>query len=150
MVPQIYVCGFLYKTLPLIQYAFRHFTNCRRLQGSISDRMAIKRKVLIRCAKDGMSDRPKETSFYVCPTEISAEKAAEAIRSHRGVENSNHYVRDIAMQEDACRIRTNPRIFARARRLALNILPANHENNIADARWCDALDIRRALQYGFK
>jgi hypothetical protein len=45
---------------------------------------------------------------------------------------------------------TRPGIFARARRFALNILRANHENNIANARWCNALYIKRVLQYRFK
>ena len=66
--------------------------------------------------------------------DISAEKAAEAIHSHRGVENHSHYVCDVAMQEDACRIRTSSGIFARGRRFALNIFRANCENNIANAR----------------
>jgi predicted transposase YbfD/YdcC len=110
----------------------------------------VTRSTLIRRAKDGMSDRRRETSIYVCSTEISAEKTAEAIHSHRGVENHSHYVRDVAMQENACRIRTSPGIFARARRFARNILRANHENNIANACWCNALDIKRVLQYRFK
>ena len=87
-----------------------------RLQGGIWDRMAIKRKVLIRRANDGVLDCPRETSFYVFSTDISAEKAAEAIRSHRGVKNRNHNIRDLAMQKNACRIRTNPGIFARTHR----------------------------------
>ena len=110
----------------------------------------VTRSTLIRRAKDGMWHRRRETSFHVCSMDISAEKAAEAIHSHRGVENHSHYVRDVAMQENACRIRTSPGIFARARRFARNILRANHENNIANACWCNPLDIKRVLQYRFK
>ena len=62
----------------------------------------------------------------------------------------NHYVRDVVMLADASRIRVNPGIFARARSFALNILRANGENNIADALWCNALDINRVLQYRCK
>ena len=102
--------------------------------GLITRVSRVTRSILIRRAKDGMADRRRETSFYVCSTDRTAEKAADAIRSHRGVGNRNHYVRDVTMVEDACRIRTNPGIFARARRSALNILRANHENNIANAR----------------
>ena len=110
----------------------------------------VTRSTLIRRAKDGMWHRRRETSFHVCSMDISAEKAAEAIHSHRGVENHSHYVRDVAMLEDASRIRVNPGIFARARSFALNILRANGENNIADALWCNALDIERVLKYRFK
>ena len=93
----------------------------------------VRRSTLIRRAKDGMWDRRRETSFHVCPMDISAEKAAEAIHSHQGVKNHSHYVRDVAMQEDACCIRTSPGIFARACRFALNIFRANYENNIASS-----------------
>ena len=94
----------------------------------------VRLSTLIRRAKDDMWGRQRETSFYVCSMDISAKKAAEAIHSHRSVENHSHYVRDVAMQEDACRIRTRPGIFAGARRFALNIFRANYENNIANAR----------------
>jgi predicted transposase YbfD/YdcC len=121
-----------------------------RLQGDISGRMAIKKKVLIRRANDGVLDCPRETSFYFFSTDISAEKAAEPIHSHRGVENRNHNIRDRAMQENACRIRTNPGIFARTHRFAPNILRANRKNNIANAPWGNTLDIKRVLKYRFR
>ena len=54
------------------------------------------------------------------------------------------------MLEDASRIRTNPGIFARARSFALNILRANGEENIANAIWCNALDLNRVLEYRYK
>ncbi|MCP4933756.1 MAG: transposase, partial [bacterium] len=87
---------------------------------------------------------------YVCSAPLSANKAAKAIRSHWGIENRNHYVRDVSMAEDASRIRTNPDIFARARSFALNILRANGEQNIADALWRNALDFNRPLKYRYK
>jgi len=118
--------------------------------GLITHIVRVTRSTLIRRAKDGLWDRRQETSFYVCSAPVSAKKAAEAIRSHWGVENRNHYVRDVSMLEDASRIRTNPGIFARARSFALNILRANGEKNIADALWRNALDINRPLAYRFK
>ena len=118
--------------------------------GLITRIIRVTRSTLIRRAKDGLWDRREETSFYVCSAPISATKAAEAIRSHWGVENKNHYVRDVSMLEDASRIRSNPGIFARARSFALNILRANGEENIADALWQNALNINRPLAYRFK
>jgi len=116
----------------------------------ISRIIRIKRVTLVRRAKDGMWDRREETSYYVCSAAISAKKAGDAIRSHWGVENRNHYVRDVSMLEDASRIRTNPGIFARARSFALNIMRANGEENIANALWCNGLDFDRVLAYRFK
>ncbi len=118
--------------------------------GLIACIIQVTRTTLTRRAEDGMWDRRKETSLYVCSAPLCAKKAAEAIRSHWGIENQNHYVRDVAMLEDASRIRTNPGIFARARSFALNILRANGEKNIAGALWRNALNFNRPLEYRFK
>ena len=55
---------------------------------------------------------------------IDAEFMADAIRSHWGVENSLHWVLDVGMNEDQCRLRKNhgAENFSRLRRIALNKL----------------------------
>ncbi len=116
----------------------------------VSRFIRVTRSTLLRRAKDGLWDRREEISFYACSAPISAKKAALAVRGHWGVENQNHYVRDVSMFEDASRIRINPGIFARMRSFALNILRANRENNIADALWQNALNLKRPLAYRFK
>ncbi len=118
--------------------------------GLITRIIRVQRMTLQRCAKDGLWDRSEETCLYVCSAAVSARKASDAIRSHWGIENRNHYVRDVSMFEDASRIRVNPGIFARARSFALNILRANGEKNIADALWRNALDFNRPIAYRFK
>jgi len=110
----------------------------------------VHRDTLTKCPKNGLWKRREETSFYVCSAPVGANKASEAIRGHWGIENRNHYVRDVSMLEDASRIRINPGIFARARSFALNILRANGEENIADALWRNALDFDRPMAYRFK
>lgn len=109
----------------------------------------VTRSTLLRNAGDRSWGVRADISFYVCSAPLSAAKAATAIRSHWHVENKNHYVRDVAMQEDASRIRKNPGIFARARSFALNIMRANGETNIADAMWNNVLDIKRPLKYRY-
>ena len=118
--------------------------------GLISRIIRVHRSTLMRRAKDGLWDHRQETSFYVCSAPLGAKKASEAIRGHWGIENRNHYVRDVSMLEDASRIRINPGIFARARSFALNILRANGEQNIADALWRNALDFNRPMAYRYK
>ncbi len=118
--------------------------------GLIASIIRVERSTLTRTAKDGMRRPREEISFYVCSTPLSAKRAAEAIRGHWGIENRNHYVRDVALQEDASRIRANPGIFARARSFALNILRANDETNIADALGCNAIDSKRLLKYRYE
>ena len=48
-----------------------------------------------------------ETSFYISTIILSAQEFCYAIRNHWGIENRNHYVRDVSMGEDKSRIRTN-------------------------------------------
>ena len=52
-----------------------------------------------------------------------------------GIENRNHYVRDVSCDEDKSRIRDNPGIMARARSFALNIMRKNGITNVAQALW---------------
>ena len=51
------------------------------------------------------------------------------------IENGSHYVRDATFAEDASRIRKNPDIAARLRSFAYNLLRANGNENIKNARW---------------
>ncbi|MCP4010782.1 MAG: ISAs1 family transposase, partial [Proteobacteria bacterium] len=67
--------------------------------GLIERIIRVTRVTFQRRAKDGMWDRREEVCFYVCSTPISAQKAAAAIRGHWGIENRNHYVRDVSMLE---------------------------------------------------
>jgi len=55
------------------------------------------------------------------------------IRGHWSIENSSHYVRDVAFGEDRSQIKTGsaPRVFATMRNLAIAILRLNGVKNIA-------------------
>jgi len=117
--------------------------------GHIVRIIRVTRTTLIRRAKDGLWDTRQQISLYVSSLPLDAEKASTIIRSHWKVENQNHYVRDVSMLEDACRIRSNPGIFARMRSFALNILRANNEKNIADALWKNALSFKRIMAYHY-
>lgn len=117
--------------------------------GHILRIIRVTRTTFIRRAKDGLWDTRRQTCIYAASLPLDAEKAGHVIRSHWGVENRNHYVRDVSMLEDASRIRINPGIFARMRSFALNILRANNENNIADALWKNALDLNRTIAYRY-
>ncbi|MBI2236350.1 MAG: hypothetical protein HYU60_05255, partial [Magnetospirillum sp.] len=72
---------------------------------------------------------------------------AAAIRAHWGIENRNHYVRDVSCDEDKSRIRDNPGIMARARSFALNIMRKNGIANVAQALWNGALSLDHILAY---
>ena len=65
--------------------------------GLIARIIRVQRMTLQRRAKDGLWERSEETCLYVCSAPVSARKASDAIRSHWGIENRNHYVRDVSM-----------------------------------------------------
>ena len=88
-----------------------------------------------------------ETSFYISTVVLSAEEFCQAIRNHWGIENRNHYVRDVSLGEDKSRIRTNPHIFAKLRSFALNILRKNKVQNISQELFDNCMDINNVLNY---
>lgn len=107
----------------------------------------VERRTLIRSAATGRWTTRQETSFYASSVMLPAETFAGAIRGHWGIENRNHWVRDVTLGEDASRIRVNPGIMARLRSQALNIVRANGATNIAAALWNAALDPAVSLSY---
>ena len=65
-----------------------------------------------------------ETRYFISSLIKNAEEFAHAVRSHWGIENSLHWVLDVALREDDCRIRKDnaPENFAVLRQIAVNLL----------------------------
>ena len=89
----------------------------------------------------------RHTLLRSAATGLTPTAWGDAIRGHWGIENRNHYVRDVSCDEDKCRIRDNPGIMARARSFALNILRKNGVTNVANALWNGALSLDHILAY---
>lgn len=88
-----------------------------------------------------------ETSYYISTIALDAETFCHAIRNHWGIENRNHYVRDVTLMEDKSRIRVNPHIFARLRSFALNILRKNGVENVSLALFDNCINLQNVLDY---
>lgn len=65
-----------------------------------------------------------EIRFFLCSFAPDAERLAEAVRGHWGIENGLHWVLDVVFREDASQKRTDhaPRNFSTIRKMALNLL----------------------------
>jgi len=65
-----------------------------------------------------------ETRYYISSLNLDAKKFGESVRSHWGIENSLHWILDVALDEDNCRIRKDnaPQNFAVLRHIAVNLL----------------------------
>ena len=89
----------------------------------------------------------EEISYYIATTVLEAQQFCSVIRNHWGIENRNHYTKDVSMGEDASRIRRNPGIMARLKSFSLNIMRANKVKNISKELFENALDMDRILNY---
>jgi predicted transposase YbfD/YdcC len=88
-----------------------------------------------------------DISFYISTIVLSAQEFCLAIRQHWGIENRNHYVRDVTLGEDKSRIRTNPHIFAKLRSFALNILRKNQVENVSLELFENSMNLDHVLSY---
>lgn len=88
-----------------------------------------------------------ETAYYISTLALNAETACQAIRNHWGIENRNHYVRDVTLKEDASRIRVNAHIFAKLRSFALNILRKNQVTNVSLELFDNCINLDNVLNY---
>jgi predicted transposase YbfD/YdcC len=93
--------------------------------------------VLERVRRVGAQEE-RETVFAITslgPEQASAARLLRVARRHWSVENELHWVRDVVMGEDACRVRTGsgPEVLAGLRNAALYLLRASGLTRIAAA-----------------
>ena len=95
-----------------------------------------------------------EKRYYISSLECDAKKFGSAVRSHWGIENSLHWVLDIAFREDESRIRKGsaPENFAAIRHIALNLLRNNKtfKGSVKTKRLNAAMDINYLEEVMFK
>jgi predicted transposase YbfD/YdcC len=74
-----------------------------------------------------------ERRYYITSLEVNAQKFANAVRSHWGIENSLHWCLDVTFNEDKSRIRKDnaPENFAVLRHIALNLLKQENSKKLS-------------------
>ncbi len=92
-----------------------------------------------------------EDGYLISSLDTRRHTAAELLafnRGHWGIENGLHYVRDVTMGEDACRVRTDsaPQILAGVRNAVLALLKRDGQTNIAAALRSCAVHVAKALR----
>ncbi len=108
----------------------------------------VSRLTYAKDTRSGLWPARKEVGYYACQIRLDAKILARAIRSHWGIENRDHYVRDVTMGEDDSRIRQRPGGMARIRSAALNILRANGVQNVSQTLYANALSLDRLFMLG--
>jgi predicted transposase YbfD/YdcC len=109
----------------------------------------VSRLTYTKDTRSGFWPTREEIGYYACQIRRDAKSLAQAIRAHWGIENRDHYVRDVTLGEDGSRIRNRPGVMARIRSVALNILRANGVQNVSQALYANALNFDRLLALGF-
>jgi hypothetical protein len=69
------------------------------------------------------------------PQEANAERLSGLVRQHWAIENALHYVRDVTLGEDACRVRIGsaPQVLAALRNVVIHLLAGVDAINCAAA-----------------
>lgn len=79
---------------------------------------------MVRCRRQTNGKTSQETRYYITSLPNNGAHILQAVRNHWGIENSLHWVLDVAMREDDSRVRKDyaPENLSRLRRMALNLL----------------------------
>ena len=84
---------------------------------------------------NGTSTCSTERRYYISSLPAKAALLGHTVRAHWGIENSMHWVLDVAFREDDCRIRCGDAAqnFAILRRIALNLLKGDTKSKLGIA-----------------
>lgn len=80
--------------------------------------------IMVEATREVNDQVSAERRYYISSLAPDAEQAAEAVRGHWGIENSSHWILDVAFREDDSRVRAGnaPENLALIRKLTHNLL----------------------------
>jgi len=119
-------------------------------QGLVPEAVRVTRTVMHRDSARGWKWRSShEVAWYVSTqTGKDAVYYGGSVRGHWGIENRVHHVLDVAMREDASRVRKSATAFSILRSFVLNILRFNRIRNVADCLYRNCTTFERVLAFG--
>lgn len=113
----------------------------------------IKTIGMIESTREVDGNLSHEKRYYISSLDCDAQTFGRAVRSHWGIENSVHWVLDIAFREDESRVRKGnaPENFAAIRHIALNLLRNNKtfKGSVKTKRLNAAMDTKYLEQVMF-
>jgi len=104
----------------------------------------LKSLIMVEATREIKEQQTTELRYYLSSIAPNAEHAARVIREHWGVENSLHWVLDVAFNEDNSRVRTGhaPENLALVRKITHNLLQQEKtlKRGVKTKRFAAALD----------
>jgi predicted transposase YbfD/YdcC len=87
---------------------------------------------LVESEREGAGERRVERRVFLCSLGGDARLLAQAVRGHWGIENQLHWVLDVQMHEDDCRVRVGHAAenLATLRRIVLNLLRRDTQTKV--------------------
>lgn len=116
---------------------YRRLRATTRLNGYV-DWPGVQQVCVLERTRVVRGERTVETVFAITslrPEEAGAAELLALARQHWEIENRLHWVRDVTLGEDACRVRTGggPELLAGLRNVALRLIRAAGLDNVAAA-----------------
>lgn len=116
----------------------------------ISTLIVLTRTVRYYSKKEKQYVTKQETAYYVSNSgKYTAQQFNTSIRQHWHIENKDHYIRDVTLNEDNACIKYGAMTMAILRSIVLNILRTNEKNqkSIPDILYENSLTINKVLKY---
>jgi predicted transposase YbfD/YdcC len=89
--------------------------------------VGLKTLVCVRSTRTHKGKTTQECRYYISSLKSMAQRLAEIVRAHWGVENKLHWHLDVSFGEDLCKVRTDHAAenFSLVKKMALNLLKAD-------------------------
>ncbi|MBW6535987.1 MAG: ISAs1 family transposase [Mariniphaga sp.] len=109
--------------------------------------ICVERQTYVFDTKEKRYKDRGEVAVYIANHKVDATQSNELVRKHWHIENKDHHVRDVTLNEDESRIRVNPENMSTLRSFALNILRKNNIENVKGELYENSLDFYNLYSY---